>query len=115
MALSDSEKGIKMEEKIIGCPECCGRKKERGEEEKRLLTNRLKRIEGQVRGVSRMIDEGAYCANVLTQVSAISSALSAFTRELLATHIRTCVSEDIKNEREGACEELIELLSRLIK
>ena len=103
-----------MEEKKT-CPVCEGRKKERGEAELRPLINRLKRIEGQVRGVRSMIENDAYCPDVLVQVSAISSALSAFTRELLSSQIRTCVLEDIKNGREEAADELAELLRKFVQ
>lgn len=92
-----------------------GKKKQRTADEYKSLTNRLSRIEGQVRGVRTMIENDAYCVDVLTQVAAINSALSAFSRELLANHIKTCVTEDIKNGREEAAEELIQTLGRLIK
>ncbi len=85
----------------------CKRKKKREEEEMRTLINRLSRIEGQVRGVKGMVESDAYCVDIITQVSAIQSALSSFSKELLASHIRTCVVEDIKSDREGAVEELI--------
>ncbi|MBR2343553.1 MAG: metal-sensing transcriptional repressor [Clostridia bacterium] len=94
---------------------CCERKKKRSEEEYRALINRLSRIEGQVRGVRSMIESDAYCIDVLNQVSAVSAALSAFSRELLSRHIHTCVREDIiKGERE-TLDELVTALSRLIK
>ncbi len=67
-----------------------GRKKNRAEEERRSLINRLSRIEGQVRGVRRMVESDAYCVDILTQVSAIPSALNAFNKELLGSHIRNC-------------------------
>ena len=102
-----------MEEKINATSEC--RKKKRSEDELRSLTNRLKRIEGPVRGVRGMLENDEYCASVLMQVSAISSALTAFVRELLSSHIHTCVVEDIKNEREGAADELVELLRAFVK
>ena len=96
--------------------ECeCKRHKERSPEEVRLLTNRLKRIEGQVRGIEGMVEEGAYCADILVQVSAISSALSAFSRELLASHIKTCVVEDIRAGKEDAPDELASVVARLIR
>ncbi|MBR2930158.1 MAG: metal-sensing transcriptional repressor [Clostridia bacterium] len=96
--------------------ECCKkRKKLREPDEMRALENRLKRIEGQVRGVRTMLEEEAYCVDVLTQVSAISSALDAFTRQLLASHIRSCVVEDIKAGREDAPDELVDLVGRLIR
>ena len=87
-------------------------KKREGEEKKRLL-NRLARIEGQVRGVRGMVEEDAYCTDVLLQVSAIRSALEAFQRELLSEHIRTCVSKDIRAGKKETVEELIETLRRM--
>ena len=95
--------------------ECCKRKTVREDEEKRALSNRLKRIEGQVRGVVGMLDEDAYCVDILVQVSAISSALSAFSRELLLRHIKGCVMDDVKKGNEESIEELALLMSRYIK
>ena len=95
------------------CPQC--RKKERSDEEKRRLENRLSRIEGQIRGIRTMLEEGVYCPDVLVQVSAVSSALTSFSKELLRNHINTCVCEDIKHGKAGASEELADLLARLMK
>ena len=78
---------------------CCHKTKERSEEELRGLMNRLKRIEGQIRGLEGMLEKDAYCVDVLTQAAAANAALNAFSRELLAAHIRTCVARDI---REGS-------------
>ena len=91
------------------------RKKVRDENERRELMNRLKRIEGQVRGLQRMLDEDAYCPDILTQASAVNSALNSFCRVLLANHIRTCVSEDIHAGREDTVDELMDTLQKLIK
>ena len=91
------------------------RKKVRNENERRDLMNRLKRIEGQVRGLQRMLDEDAYCPDILTQVSAVNSALNSFCRVLLANHIRTCVSEDIRSGRDQTVDELMETLQKLMK
>ena len=95
--------------------ECCNRKKKRTDEELRSLINRLNRIEGQVRGVGGMVREDAYCIDILNQVSAISSALSAFSRELLESHIKSCVFEDLKSGGTEKSEELSKVLSKLIK
>ena len=96
--------------------ECCSKKtKARSEEEYRSLKNRLSRIEGQVRGVSKMIDDSAYCPDILTQVSAVQSALSAFAKELLANHIKTCVIEDIRVGRNETVDELVHTVERLMK
>ncbi len=93
----------------------CESKKNRSNEEKRQLINRLSRIEGQIRGLKNMIENDAYCADILVQEAAVSSALSSFGKALLFEHMRSCVNKDI---REGSCqkqEELIALLDRLIK
>ena len=97
------------------CPSCCGRKKHRQEAEYQDLLKRLNRIEGQVRGVKKMLEEDRYCVDILTQVSAVQAALNSFNKELLARHIKTCVSEDIKEGNEEAVDELCELLKKLMK
>lgn len=94
---------------------CCKKKKHRSEEEYRKLVNRLSRIEGQVRGVRKMVEEDAYCTDVLTQVSAIQAALNSFNRELLSEHIRTCVANDIRSGKDETIEELVMALQKLMK
>lgn len=96
-------------------PPCCMRTKERSEKEMRDLLNRLRRIEGQVRGIRGMIERDAYCADVLVQVAAATAALNSFTRVLLAEHIKTCVAQDIRAGREEKTDELIDLLRRLMR
>ena len=76
---------------------------------------RLNKIEGQVRGIRTMVDDDRYCVDILTQVSAVQAALNSFNKELLARHIKTCVSEDIKEGNEEAVDELSELLKKLMK
>lgn len=94
--------------------DCC-RKKYRSEEDYKALANRLSRIEGQVRGLRRMLEEDCYCVDILTQVSATSAALNAFSRELLSTHIRTCVADDIRDGQEEKLDELLKVLPKLMK
>ena len=76
---------------------------------------RLRRIEGQVRGIRGMVENSAYCPDILTQVAATSAALNAFTKELLASHIRTCVAEDIRAGHDEAIDELVQTLQKLMK
>ena len=90
-------------------------KKIRGEQEKRDLMNRLKRIEGQVRGLQRMLEEDAYCPEILVQASAVNSALNSFSRTLLADHLHTCVTDDIRAGRDEAVDELMETLKKLMR
>lgn len=95
---------------------CCTNKiKKRDEKEYRDLMNRLKRIEGQVRGVEKMVENDCYCVDILTQVSAITAALNSFNKVLLASHITTCVAEDIRNGKEETVNELVLTLQKLMK
>ncbi len=93
---------------------CC-KKKMRSDEEHRSLVNRLSRIEGQVRGVRSMLDSDAYCVDILTQVSAIRSALTSFSKELLSTHIKECVVSDIKNDNYATVEELCDVVEKFMR
>ncbi len=95
---------------------CCNKRtKERTEKEYKSLMNRLSRIEGQVRGIRSMVECGAYCPDILIQVSAVNAALNAFNRELLSNHIKECVFEDIKNGKDETVDELVETLKKLMK
>ena len=94
---------------------CCHKTKHRSDEEYKALINRLSRIEGQVRGVKKMVENDAYCVDILTQVSAIQAALNSFNKELLANHIRTCVMDDIRNGNDEIVDELVQTLQKLMK
>ena len=97
------------------CPHCGDRKKKRSQEEKDALIRRLKLAEGQIRGIQKMLEEDAYCPDVLVQVSAVSAALNSFNRELLACHIRSCVAEDIREGKDEAIDEFVRTLQKLMK
>jgi DNA-binding FrmR family transcriptional regulator len=97
------------------CPHCKDRKKKRTQDEKNALVRRLKLAEGQIRGIEKMVEEDAYCPDILIQVSAVSAALNSFNRELLACHIRSCVSEDIRTGRDGAIDEFVRVMQKLMK
>ena len=79
------------------------------------LVTRLNRIDGQILGIKKMIEENRYCPDVLMQVSAVQSSLNSFNKELLATHIKTCVVDDIRDGKEEAVDELCELLKKTMK
>ncbi len=102
-------------EEEFACPVCADRHTERTDEAKRALLTRLKRIEGQVRGLQGMVEKDAYCPEILIQVSAATSALNSFSRELLSSHIRGCVKRDVINGDDAAIDELCQLLRRLMK
>ncbi len=95
--------------------ECCHRTKERGEQEYKDLIHRLNRVEGQIRGIKKMVENDAYCPEILIQVSAVNAALNSFNKVLLANHIRTCVAEDIREGKEETIDELVTVLQKLMK
>ena len=102
---------------------CCGPANENDEkktrhrtpEEYKRLCNRLSRIEGQIRGIRRMLDESAYCPDILTQAAAANAALNAFSRELLSQHIRSCVVNDLQKGKDETVDELLETMQKLMR
>lgn len=97
------------------CPHCSGKHKERSEEDKKALLTRLKKVEGQIRGIEKMVEDDLYCPDILTQVAAATSALNSFNKVLLSTHIKGCVKTDIKNGNDETIDELCSLLQKLMK
>ena len=96
--------------------ECaCHKTKQRSEQEYKSLIHRLNRIEGQIRGIRRMVEKNVYCTDILTQVAAVNAALNAFNKELLANHIKTCVAQDIRAGKDETIDELVATLQRLMK
>ena len=95
--------------------EHCIKKTERSEDEKKKLINRLSRIEGQIRGIRQMVENDAYCVDILTQSAAAKSAFTAFNRELLRRHVEGCVTRDIKAGDEAVVDELMEIIGKLMK
>ncbi len=93
----------------------CAKKKERTEQEYKDLIHRLNRIEGQIRGIKGMIEKDAYCTDVLMQVAAVSAALNSFNKVLLANHIKSCVTQDIRDGKGETVDELVDLLQKLMK
>lgn len=104
-----------MDDEMKACPACSGRRKERSEEEKKKLLTRLRKAEGQIRGIEKMVESDLYCPDILIQVSAVTSALNSFNKELLAAHIRSCVAEDIREGNEETIDELVKVLQKLMK
>lgn len=92
-----------------------GKIKLRSEEEYKSLINRLNRIEGQIRGIKGMVEKNAYCTDILVQSAAVTAAINAFNRELLANHIRTCVADDIRAGKDEVIDDLVATLQKLMK
>ncbi len=100
------------EEKICGCHE---KMTERTEEERKKLIHRLNRIEGQIRGIRGMVEKSVYCTDILTQSAAVTAAVNAFNKDLLASHIRNCVARDIRAGKDEVIDELVAALQKLMK
>ena len=93
----------------------CNKETVRSEEERTKLIHRLNRIEGQIRGIRGMVECDAYCTDILTQSAAASAALNGFNRELLSSHIRGCVSRDIRAGQDEVVDELLDILQKLMR
>ncbi len=95
---------------------CCHHKtKKRSDEEYKKLIHRLNRIEGQIRGIRGMVEKNAYCPDILIQSSAVTAAMNAFNKELLASHIKTCVAQDIRAGNDDTIDELVAVLQKLMR
>ena len=97
------------------CCHCSQRKKERSPEEYKKLIHRLNRIEGQIRGIRGMVENDAYCPDILVQSAAVNAAINAFKKELLASHNRSCVAHDIREGHDEVIDELVATLQKLMK
>ena len=97
------------------CPHCGERHKKRSPEEQKALLTRLKKAEGQIRGIEKMVEDDLYCPDILIQVSAVTSALNSFNKVLMAEHIRGCVAEDLKEGKTESIDEFVKVVQKLMK
>lgn len=97
------------------CENCenCKKTKHRTPEEKRKINNRLNIIEGQIKGIKKMIDEDRYCSDILMQIAAVNSSLKSLGKNILKNHLSTCVVDDIKRDNLQIIDEVIDLFERL--
>ena len=91
---------------------CCKKKTKRGEDEKKLIINRLNRIGGQINGITRMVENDAYCNDVLIQLSAVKNSVKSLSTYILENHLYTCVTRDLENGELDSIDELISLFKR---
>ncbi|SCW58387.1 DNA-binding transcriptional regulator, FrmR family [Ruminococcaceae bacterium YRB3002] len=95
--------------------ECnCCRTKERSAGDKQALLNRLARIEGQIRGIRKMVEEDAYCIDIINQISAATGGLTSLNKLILEEHIKTCVAEDVRDGKTDKLDELTLTLRKLM-
>lgn len=100
---------------MAGKCEHCAKTKSRSDAEYKKLINRLNRISGQINGIKKMVENSAYCTDILVQVAAVNAALNSFNKELLGEHIRTCVADNIKAGNDEVVDELVRTLQKLMK
>ena len=103
-----------MEQRNCSCSDCV-KTKERSQKEFNKLMSRLNRIEGQIKGIKNMLENNAYCTDILVQTSAASAALNSFSKELLSNHMRTCVANNIKSGNDEIIDEFLSTLQKLMR
>ena len=94
----------------MACLEC--KKKKRTEEEKKDLIVRLNRVNGQINGIKKMVEEDRYCNDILIQLAAVNNAVKSIANKVLDSHMHTCLIENIENKEYGIIDELIDLMKR---
>ena len=94
---------------------CCNKKTHRGQEERKIINNRINRIEGQLRGIKKMVDEDVYCNDILVQLSAVQNSVKSLSNHILENHLYTCVTNDIENGKTEIVDELINLFKKFNK
>ena len=99
------------------CCQCehCQKTKERSPEEYRSLMNRLKRIQGQLRGIENMLENNAYCTDIMVQTAAVTAALNSFNKQLLASHMKSCVAQNTREGNDEVIDELLDTLQKMMK
>lgn len=93
--------------------ENCTRSKHRTEEEKKDLKRRLKIIAGQINGIQQMIDDDRYCDDVLLQISSATNALKSLGNEILKSHMKSCMVEDIKKDNLEVIDDILNLFGKI--
>lgn len=102
---------IEMESCSQNCSNCF-KKKNRNDDKKNLIV-RLNRVEGQVRGITKMVEEDRYCEDVLIQISAVVNSLRSMSNELLKSHLSTCVVDEIKKDNLDIIDDVVSLFNKI--
>ena len=89
--------------------------KESKSDEKTALINRLSRIEGQIRGIKRLVEDNAKCSAILMQASATTAALNSFSKEMLLNNLKTAITEDLQAGNTQSLDEITQTLTKLLK
>ena len=91
---------------------CCSKKTKRREEDKKQIITRLNRIKGQISGITKMVENDAYCNDVLVQLSAVKNSVKSLSSHILENHLYTCVTKDLESGNFDTIDELISLFKR---
>ena len=91
---------------------CCNKKTKRSPDDKKLIINRLNRISGQISGITKMVENDAYCNDVLVQLSAVKNSVKSLSSLILENHLYSCVTRDLENGNLDTIDELISLFKR---
>ena len=94
---------------------CCNKKTKRSINDKKLIINRLNRISGQINGISKMVENDAYCNDILIQLSAVENSVKSLSTHVLESHLYNCVPKDLENGDFDTIDELISLFKRFNK
>ena len=94
---------------------CCNKKTHRTEEEKKIINNRINRIEGQLKGIKKMVNEDTYCNDILIQLSAIENSVKSLSNHILEKHLYSCVIKDLEAGNLDIVDELIDLFKKFNK
>lgn len=93
--------------------DCCSNKTTlRSDDDKKTIISRLNRIEGQIRGISNMINDDRYCDDILIQLSAIDKSIKSLANLILEKHMKSCVKENILNGDDTVLDEIVDLFKR---
>ena len=92
--------------------DCCNKKTKRSLDEKKLIISRLNRIGGQIKGITRMVENDAYCNDILIQLSAVKNSIKSLSTHILENHLYTCVTRDLEKGNLETIDELISLFKR---
>ncbi len=91
---------------------CCNKKTKRSADEKKLIINRLKRIGGQINGITKMVENDAYCNDLLVQLTAVKNSIKSLSSHILENHLYMCVPRELENGELDTIDELISLFKR---
>ncbi len=94
---------------------CRHRKTHRGEKDIELINNRLNRIDGQIKGIKKMINQDVYCNDVLIQLASVEKAIRSLSNIILEDHLYSCINDDLENGNLESIDEIVSLFKRFNK